>query len=70
MVVDPIFENGYSRLREIYMKVSGSKYIFLVLYIGDILFIANNTNLLFKMKQNVVCPFWNELSEASYALGI
>ena len=35
----------------IYMKkVSGSKYIFLVLYVYDILLAANDTNLLVKTK--------------------
>ena len=35
----------------IYMKVSGSKYIFLVLYVDDIFLAANDTNLLVKTKQ-------------------
>ena len=35
----------------IYMKVSGSKYIFLVLYVDDILLAANDTNLLVETKQ-------------------
>ena len=35
----------------IYMKVSGSKYIFLVLYVDDILLVANDINLLIKTKQ-------------------
>ena len=30
----------------IYMKVNGSKYIFLVLYVDDILLSANDTDLL------------------------
>ena len=34
----------------IYMKVSGSKYILLVLYVDDILFATNNTNLLVQTK--------------------
>ena len=32
----------------IYMKVSGSKYIFLILYVDDILLVANDINLLVK----------------------
>ena len=34
----------------IYMKVSGSKYIFLVLYVDAILLAANDTNLLVEIK--------------------
>ena len=34
----------------IYMKVSGSKYIFLVLYVDDILLASNDTSLLVKTK--------------------
>ena len=34
----------------IYMKVSGSKYIFLVLYVDDILFTANDIDLLVETK--------------------
>ena len=34
----------------IYMKVSGRKYIFLILYVDDILLIANYTDLLVAIK--------------------
>ena len=34
----------------IHMKVSGSKYIFLVLYVDDILLTANDTDLVVKTK--------------------
>ena len=34
----------------IYMKVSGSKNIFLVIYVDDILLAANDTNLLVETK--------------------
>ena len=34
----------------IYMKVSGRKYIFLVLYVDDILLAANDTDLLVETK--------------------
>ena len=34
----------------IYMKVNGRKYIFLVLYVDDILLVANDTNLLVETK--------------------
>ena len=33
------------------MKVSGSKDVFLVLYVDDILLVANDTNLLVETKQ-------------------
>ena len=35
----------------IYMKVSGSKYIFLVLYVDDILLAANDIDLLVETKK-------------------
>ena len=35
----------------IYIKVNGSKYIFLVLYVYDILLAANDTDLLVETKQ-------------------
>ena len=35
----------------IFMKVSGSKYIFLVLYVDDILLATNDINLLVETKQ-------------------
>ena len=34
----------------IYMKVSGRKYIFLVLFVDHILLVANDTNLLVETK--------------------
>ena len=34
----------------IYMKVSGSSFIFLVLYVDDILLASNDTDLLFETK--------------------
>ena len=53
------------------MKVSGSKYIFLVLYIDDMLFATNDTDLLFETKQLLFGYFdMKDLGEASYVLGI
>ena len=53
------------------MKVSGSKYIFLVLYVDDILLVANDTNLLVEIKQLLFSHFdMKDLGEASYVLGI
>ena len=53
------------------MKVSGSKYIFLVLYVDDILLTANETNLLIETKQLFFSHIdMKDLREASYVLGI
>ena len=53
------------------MKVSGSKYIFLVLYVDDVLLTANDTDRLVKTKQLLFSHFdMKDLGEASYVLGI
>ena len=53
------------------MKVSGSKYIFLVLYVDNILFAANDTDMLVETKQLLFSYFdMKDLGEASYVLGI
>ena len=53
------------------MKVSGSKYIFLVLYVDDILLLANDIDMLLKTKQLLFSHFdMKDLGEASYVLGI
>ena len=55
----------------IYIKVSGSKYIFLVLYIDDILLTANDIDLLIETKQLLFSLFYmKDLKEASYVLSI
>ena len=55
----------------IYMKVSEIKYIFLVLYVNDILLVANDTNLLIEIKQLLFRHFnMKDLGEASYVLRI
>ena len=57
--------------QRIYMKVSGSKFIFLVLYVDDILLAANVTNLPIETKQLLFSHFdMKDLREASYVLGI
>ena len=57
--------------QSIYMKVSGSKFIFLVLYVDDILLTANDTDLLIESKQLLFSHFdMKDLEEASYVLGI
>ena len=53
------------------MKVNGSKYILLVLYVGDILLPSNDTNMLVETKQLLFSHFdMKDLGEASYVLGI
>lgn len=45
------------------MKVSGRKYIFLLLYAGDILLATNDTDVLFEMKQMLFGHFDMNLVE-------
>ena len=53
------------------MKVSGSKYIFLVLYVDDTLLTTNDTNMLVETKQLLFSHFnTKDLEESSYVLGI
>ena len=47
------------------MKVSDRKYIFLVLYVDDILHVANDTNLLVETKQILFSHFLYEGSWGS-----
>ena len=55
----------------IYMKVNGSNYIFLVLYIDDILLAYNNSNLLSETKILLFGHFdMKDPGEALYVLGI
>ena len=55
----------------IYMKVSGSKFILLVLYVDDILLAANDIDLLIERKQLLFNHFdMKDIGEASYVLGI
>ena len=55
----------------IYMKVKRSKYIFLVLYVDDILLATNDTDLLVETKQLLFSHFdMKDLGEASMSLGI
>ena len=55
----------------IFMKVNGSKYIFLVLYVDDILLTTNDINLLVETKQLLFDNFdMKDLGEASYVLSI
>ena len=53
------------------MKVSGSSYIFLVLYVEDILLASNDSNLLIETKSFLFGHFdIKDLGEASYIVGI
>ena len=55
----------------IYHKFSGSKYIFLVLYIDDILLATNDLNLLRDTEKFLSNNFeMKDLGNASYVLGI
>ena len=55
----------------IYVKVSGSKYIFLVLYVDDIFLVTNDTDFLVEIKQLLFSHFdMKDLGETSYILGI
>jgi hypothetical protein len=54
-----------------YLKVSGSRYIFLVLYVDDILLVANDNGFLFEIKRMLSSHFdMKDLGEASYVLGV
>ena len=53
------------------MKVSESKYIFLVLYVDDILLVANDIDILAETKQLLFSYFdMKDLGESSYVFGI
>lgn len=55
----------------IYLKVRGSKFIFLVLYVDDILLASNNLDLLLETKKTLSTSFdMKDLGEASFVLGI
>ena len=69
-----ITQNGFKDNtvdRCIYLRVSGSSYIFLVLYVDDILLASNNPDSLFETKHMLSTHFdMKDLGEASYVLGI
>ena len=53
------------------MKVSGSKFIILVLYVDDILLAANDFGLLHDVKKFLSNNFeMKDMGEASYVIGI
>ncbi|RVW57835.1 Retrovirus-related Pol polyprotein from transposon TNT 1-94 [Vitis vinifera] len=69
-----ITQNGFKDntvYRCIYLRVSRSSYIFLVLYVDDILLASNNSDLLIETKHMSSTHFdMKDLGEASYVLGI
>ena len=69
-----ITQNGFKENtidRCIYLRVSGSSFIFLVLYVDDILLASNDSDLLIETKHMLSTHFdMKDLSEASYVLGI
>jgi len=55
----------------IYLKVSGSKFIFLILDVDDILLATNNLGLLSKTKKLLSNKFeMKDMSEAHYVIGV
>ena len=55
----------------IYIKVSGNSYIFLVLYVDDILLASNDSDMLNETKSFLFGHFdLKDLGETSYVLGI
>ena len=55
----------------IYLKVSGSKFIFLVLYLEDLLLASNDLGMLYKTKHMLTTSFdMKDLGEATFVLGI
>ena len=55
----------------IYLKISGSKFIFLVLYVDDVLLASSDLNLLHETKQHLSKTFdMKDLGKASFVLGI
>ena len=55
----------------VYIKVSGSKFIFMVLYVDDIVLASSDVNLLNDTKRLLFANFdMKDLGEASFVLGI
>ena len=55
----------------IYLKISGSKFIFLVLYVDDILLASSDLGLLHATKDYLFKNFeMTDMGEASYVIGI
>ena len=57
--------------RLIYQNISGSKFIFLVLYIDDILLATNDLSIMHETKKFLVKNFkMKDMGEVSYVIGI
>ena len=55
----------------IYIKFKGSKFIFLILYVDDILLASSDKNLLLETKRFLASKFeMKDIGEAAYVLGI
>ena len=55
----------------IYLKISGRKFIFLILYVDDILLASNDLGLLMDVKRMLSQNFdMKNLSETNFVLGI
>ena len=55
----------------IYLKVSGNKFIFLILYVDDILLATNSLSLLHETKEYLSKNFeMKDMSDTSFVLGI
>jgi hypothetical protein len=55
----------------IYVKIKGSMFIILVLYVNDIVLTNNDKNLLYEIKGFLLSNFdMKDLGDASYILGI
>ena len=71
---DTVLSYGFVEMtvdRCIYMKVVGSKFIILVLYVDDILLAASDLGLLHDVKNYLSSNFeMKDMGEASYVIGI
>ena len=57
--------------RCIYLKISGSKFIFFILYVDDILLASDDLGMLHEVKQLLSSHFeMKDLENASFVLGI
>ena len=55
----------------IYLKVSGSEFIFLILYVDDILLASSDRGILHKTKKFLSKNFeMKDMDEATYVIGI
>ncbi|GKE67560.1 retrotransposon protein, putative, ty1-copia subclass, partial [Tanacetum coccineum] len=71
---EKVTQSGFSRSKDescVYVKVSGSVVVFLVLYVDDILLIGNDIPTLQSVKDSLrKCFAMKDLGDAAYILGI